>query len=113
MHYNKLLEISKEPQFLFGKKFGSDINRTAKSKQKSKEVFSAYDKETTALSKGPLLGHRQNKGKGQNVKKSLTTFMETRRTTHQYKCQPQFQGYRDKTLSLKSGTTKQNFLSYP
>ena len=72
MHYNKLLEISKEPQFLFGKKFGSDINRTAKSKQKSKEVFSAYDKETTALSKGPLLGHRQNKGKGQNVKMVLS-----------------------------------------
>ena len=117
MPYNKLLEISKEPQFLFGEKVGSDINRSAKSKQKSKEVFWANDKQTTALSKGPLLGNQQNKGKRQNVKMVLSKSHSQRTWKPGEQLTNinigQFQGYQDKTLSLKSGTTKQNFLSYP
>ena len=112
MPYNKLLEISKEPQFLFGEKFGSDINRTAKSKQKSKEVFSANDKQQP-FRRGPYWDTNKIKVRSRMSRWCSPKVTHTRRTTHQYKYRPQFQGYRDKTLSLKSGTTKQNFLSYP
>ena len=36
--------------------------------------------------------------------------METRTETTPNKYQPQFQGYRGKTLSFKNSTTKQNVL---
>ena len=50
----------------------SDIIRTAKSKQKSKEVFSAMTNKQQPIRRGPLLGHQQNKGRGQNVKMMLS-----------------------------------------
>ena len=62
----------KETQFLFGEKFESDIIRTAKSKQKSKEVFSAMTNKQPPFRRGPLLEHQQNKGRGQNVKMVLS-----------------------------------------
>ena len=105
----------KETQFLFGEKFESDIIRTAKSKQKSKEVFSAMTNKQPPFRRGPLLEHQQNKGRGQNVKMVLSK-NHSRHTwkpgkqQHQNEYWPQFQGYQGKTLSFKSGTTKQNFL---
>ena len=48
----------------FGEKFESDIIRTAKSKQKSKEVFLVMTKKQQPFQRGPLLGHQQNKDRG-------------------------------------------------
>ena len=62
----------KEAKFLFGEKFESDIIRTDKSKQKSKEVLSAMTNKQQPFQRGPLLGHQQNKGRGQNVKMVLS-----------------------------------------
>ena len=73
----------KETQFVFG-----DIIRTAKRKQKSKEVFLAMTNKQQPFQRDPLLGHQQNKGRRQNVEmvfsnvqKSFTTYIETRPTT--------------------------------
>ena len=55
----KKSEISvTETQILCGEKFESDIIRTAKSKQKSKEVFSAMTNKQQPFRRGPLLGHQ-------------------------------------------------------
>ena len=62
----------KEAKFLFGEKFESDIIRTDKSKQKSKEVLSAMTNKQQPFQRGPLLGHQHNKGRGQNVKMVLS-----------------------------------------
>ena len=58
-----------ETQFLFGERFESDIVRIAKSKQKSKEVFSAMTNKQQDFRRG---GHKQNNGRGQNVKMVLS-----------------------------------------
>ena len=62
----------KETHFSFGEKFESDITRTAKSKQKSKEVFLAMTNKQHPFRRSPLLGHQQNKGWEQNVKVMLS-----------------------------------------
>ena len=103
----------------FGERFESDIIRTAKNKQKSQGLFSAMTNKQQPFPGGPLLGIQQNKGnRGGGVgacqdgaiQQSLTAYMETRTTTTPNKYQPQFQGYRGKTLSFKNSTTKQNVL---
>ena len=87
----------KETQFLFGEKFESDIIRTAKNKQKSKEVFSAMTNKQQPFQRSPLLGHQQNKGRGQNVKMVLSKIhsqhtWKSGQQQHQNKYRPQFQG---------------------
>ena len=72
----------KETQYLFGEKFESDIIRTAKSKQKSKEVFSAITNKQQSFRRGPLLGHQQNKGRGKGIKEICT--VSVKRTLYEF-----------------------------
>ena len=53
---------------MFGGGFESNIIRTAKSKQKSKELFSAMTNKQQPFRSGPLPGHQRNKGRGQDVR---------------------------------------------
>ena len=107
----------KETQFLFGEKFESYIIRTAKSRLKSKEVFLAMTNKQQLFRRGPLLRHQQNKARGLNFKMVLSknhsqhTWKPCQQ--HQNKYRPQFEGYRGKSLSFKSSTTKQNFPELP
>ena len=78
--------------------------RTAKSKQKSKEVFSLkFSRQTTALSNVKMVLFKNH---------SQYTW-KPRHQRHQNKYEPQFQGYQGNTLSFKSSITKQNFLELP
>ena len=53
---------------MFGGGFESNFIRTVKSKQKSKELFSAMTNKQQPFRSGPLLGHQRNKGRGQDVR---------------------------------------------
>ena len=69
--------------------------------------------------RGPLPEHQQNNGRGENFKTVLSKNHSSQHTwkpgqqQHQNKYRPQCQGYRGKTLSFKSSTTKQNLLGLP
>ena len=63
----------------------------------------------------PLLGHKSNKSRGQNLKIVLSKnhsqdTWKPGQQQHQKKYWPKFQGYQGKTLSFKSSNTKQNLL---
>ena len=58
----------KERQFLFGERFVSDIIRTTKTNKNLRKFSWESKKKQQPVRRGPLLGHQQNKSRGQNVK---------------------------------------------
>ena len=67
------------------------------------------------IRRDPLLGHQPNKDRVQNIKMVLSKnhsqhTWKPAQQQHQNKYRAQFQGYRGKTFSFKSSTTKQNSL---
>ena len=97
----------KETQFLFDERIESNIIRTVKNKQKSKDAFSTMTNKQQLFQMDPQLGHQQNKSRGQNVKMMLSKNHSSQHTwkpgqqQHQNKYRPQFQRHRGKTLSFQ------------
>ena len=101
-----------ENHYLFGEKFETDLAKTAKSKQKSREVL------TTMGNKQPfqksLLSqtYKSNKGSGQNTRLLLTKSgsQQTGRRGQQSGYRPQFQGHQRGKNVYNDKKGKQHFL---